>query len=92
MFFTAVKPIVSNQREDLSSLEYGDELRLTMKDQTKRVVTVLAARESGARVKELFHGIYDLNFDDVMFVHVGEDIYPPSWLRKRGQAHMQRMC
>lgn len=72
-------------------LEYGEELKLTMKDQTKRVVTIIHAREQGARVKELFHGVYDLDFDEVQFVHDGEDLHTPRWLKERGKAHVEKI-
>lgn len=72
----------------VKALVYGEELKLTMKDHSRRVVTVIRARENGARVKEMFHGEYDLDFDDVMFVHTGDEIHAAQWLKQRGKAHV----
>lgn len=75
--------------ERSKALVYGEELKLTMKDHSCRVVTVIRARENGARVKEMFHGEYDLNFDDIMFVHVGDELHTVQWLKQCGKAHVE---
>lgn len=80
-----------NIKPSSSSLTFGSELKLEMKDHSRRVVKVLKIRENGAMVQELFHGTYWLDFDDILFVYQGEELMTVSWLKECGRKQEKRI-
>ena len=64
------------------SLRHGEVLRLIMRDGEKREVTIIVARKNSMRVKEFFHGIYDLQYDEIMLVYQGNNLYTFMDLKK----------
>lgn len=77
--------------ENIKRLQYGQELRLEMKDGERRVVTVQRARATYALVKEAFHGEYILKFADVKFVYIGKGLYPGTILNRMGEAQVEHL-
>lgn len=73
------------KREQVKPFRKGEELRLTMRDQTYRVVLIMHVFRTKLRVSELFRGVYLLHFKDVQTVHVGEQQYSANWLLQRAR-------
>lgn len=93
MFKNWFKREKTEEKKDVvKSLEYGEELKLVMNDGERRVVTVIKARADFMRVKELFHGIYDMKYDEIMYVCTEDGIYTANQLKKRGEAHAKKLC
>lgn len=73
------------KQEQLKPFRKGEELRLTMRDQTYRVVLIMHVFRTKLRVSELFRGVYLLHFKDVQTVHVGDHQYSANWLSQRAR-------
>lgn len=69
------------QQKKVVPISYGTELRLHMTDRSERVVTVLRVRKDGLCVREMFHGTYWLDFDEISMVWHEGNLHTVTWLR-----------
>lgn len=79
----------TQQQKQVKPFRKGEELRVTMRDQTYRVVLIMHVFRTKLRVSELFRGVYLLHFKDVQTVYVGKHQYSANWLLQRARCSVK---